>query len=303
MPNNDSSNKPSQYHSIFSSSLFDNKTIIVTGGGSGIGRCTAHELASLGATVILIGRKLEKLQTVAQEIKEDGGIADCFACDIREEVAVQATIKAVLQTHTVIHGLVNNAGGQFPSPLTGINQKGWETVVRTNLTGGFLMAKEVYLKSMSKHGGSIVNIVADMWGGMPSMGHSGAARAGMVNFTQTAAVEWASSGVRVNAIAPGWVASSGMDSYPDSMKPWIISLRDAVPLKRLGTEAEVSSAICFLLSEGAGFISGDCLRVDGAASQGGRVVPLPQAKNSESYDGFHRSVTPKIFQSENSDEK
>ena len=118
----------------------------------------------------------------------------------------------------------------------------------------------------------------------------------MVNFTQTAAVEWAASGVRVNAVAPGWVASSGMDSYPDAMKPYIQSLKEAVPLKRLATEAEVSSAICFLLSEGANFISGDCLRIDGAASQGGRVMPLAKAKNSESYNGFHRAVTPKIFQ-------
>jgi citronellol/citronellal dehydrogenase len=286
------------YQSVFKDQLFADKTIIVTGGGSGIGRCTAHELAGLGATVVLIGRKLDKLEVVAAEIGEDGGNASCFACDIREEEQVKATVKAILGRHDVIHGLVNNAGGQFPSPLTGINQKGWETVVRTNLTGGFLMAKEVYLKSMSKHGGSIVNIVADMWGGMPGMGHSGAARAGMVNFTQTAAVEWAASGVRVNAIAPGWVASSGMDSYPDSMKPWIINLRDAVPLKRMGTEAEISSAICFLLSDGANFISGDCLRIDGAASQGGRVAPLPAAKNSVSYDGFHRSVIPRIFQQE-----
>ena len=286
------------YQSVLRDNLFKDKTIIVTGGGSGIGRCNAHELASLGATVVLIGRTLEKLESVAKEIAEDGGQADFYACDIREETRVQETVKAIITKHPIIHGLVNNAGGQFPSPLTGINQKGWETVVRTNLTGGFLMAKEVYLKSMSKHGGSIVNIVADMWGGMPGMGHSGAARAGMVNFTQTAAVEWAASGVRVNAVAPGWVASSGMDSYPESMKPWIINLRDAVPLKRMGTEAEVSSAICFLLSDGANFISGDCLRIDGAASQGGRVVPLPKAKNSESYDGFHRSVVPKIFQDE-----
>ena len=286
------------YQSVLRDNLFKDKTIIVTGGGSGIGRCNAHELAALGATVVLIGRTLEKLERVAQEIAEDGGQADFYACDIREEARVQETVKAIVAKRPIIHGLVNNAGGQFPSPLTGINQKGWETVVRTNLTGGFLMAKEVYLKSMSKHGGSIVNIVADMWGGMPGMGHSGAARAGMVNFTQTAAVEWAASGVRVNAVAPGWVASSGMDSYPESMKPWIINLRDAVPLKRMGTEAEVSSAICFLLSDGANFISGDCLRIDGAASQGGRVVPLPKAKNSESYDGFHRSVVPKIFQDE-----
>lgn len=291
-----SDNNKNTYQSVFKEKLFEDKTIIVTGGGSGIGRCSAHELAALGAKVILIGRKLEKLEVVANEIKEDGGLVDFFVCDIREEAIVQQTIKSIIDKHSIIHGLVNNAGGQFPSPLSGINQKGWETVVRTNLTGGFLMAKEVYLKSMSKHGGAIVNIVADMWGGMPGMGHSGAARAGMVNFTQTAAVEWGASGVRVNAIAPGWVASSGMDSYPESMKSWIKGLQEAVPLKRLATEAEVSSAICFLLSDGANFISGDCLRVDGAASQGGRVMPLAKAKNSESYQGFHRAVTPKIFQ-------
>ena len=284
------------YQSVLRENIYADKVMIVTGGGSGIGRCTAHELASLGANVILIGRKQEKLDAVVAEIVEDGGQAEGFVCDIREEDIVKATIKSITAKHPIIHGLVNNAGGQFPSPLTGINQKGWETVVRTNLTGGFLMAKEVYLQSMSKHGGSIVNIVADMWGGMPGMGHSGAARAGMVNFTQTAAVEWAASGVRVNAVAPGWVASSGMDSYPDSMTPWILNLKEAVPLKRLGTEAEISSVICFLLSDGAAFVSGDCLRIDGSASQGGRVAPLPKAKNSESYDGFHRSVVPKIFQ-------
>ena len=286
----------SKYQSVFRSDLFVDKAVIVTGGGSGIGRCTAHELASLGAQVILIGRKQEKLNTVVAEIEEDGGKAVGYSCDIRDEDIVKQTVKEIVSQHPVIAGLVNNAGGQFPAPLTGINQKGWETVVRTNLTGGFLMAKEVYLQSMSKHGGSIVNIVADMWGGMPGMGHSGAARAGMVNFTQTAAVEWAASGVRVNAVAPGWVATSGMDTYPPAMKPWILGLKDAVPLKRMGTESEISSVICFLLSDGAAFVSGDCLRIDGAASQGGRVVPLPAAKNSESYNGFHRAVTPKIFE-------
>ncbi|TNC82983.1 MAG: 2,4-dienoyl-CoA reductase [Oleiphilus sp.] len=284
------------YQSIYRSDLFQDKVVIVTGGGSGIGRCTAHELASLGAQVIIVGRKQEKLDTVVAEIIKDGGRAEAFSCDIRDEEIVRQTVKDIVSRHPVIAGLVNNAGGQFPAPLTGINQKGWETVVRTNLTGGFLMAKEVYMQSMNKHGGSIVNIVADMWGGMPGMGHSGAARAGMVNFTQTAAVEWAASGVRVNAVAPGWVATSGMDTYPPAMKPWILGLKDAIPLKRMGTEAEISSVICFLLSDGAAFVSGDCLRIDGAASQGGRVVPLPKATNSESYNGFHRAVTPKIFE-------
>ena len=283
------------YQSVFHPDLFKGKTFIVTGGGSGIGRCTAHELASLGARVALVGRKVEKVEAVKAEILEDGGIASAHVCDIREEESVKATVKAIIAEHGGLNGLVNNAGGQFPSPLAGINQKGWETVVRTNLTGGFLMAREAYTQSLSKTGGAIVNIVADMWGGMPGMGHSGAARAGMVNFTQTAAVEWGTSGVRVNAVAPGWIASSGMDNYPEHMKQWIRSLGDNVPIKRMGTESEVSSAICFLLSPGASFVNGDCLRIDGAASQGGRVWPLPKAKNNEPYNGFHRAVTPKVL--------
>ena len=284
--------------SIFKPDLFRDQVIIVTGGGSGIGRCTAHELAALGATVILVGRKLEKVQAVADEIHEDGGTAHPYSCDIRDEESVQSTVKLIKEELGPITGLVNNAGGQFPSPLAGINQKGWETVVRTNLTGGFLMAREVYNQSMTKTGGAIVNIVADMWGGMPGMGHSGAARAGMVNFPQTAAVEWGASGVRVNAVAPGWIASSGMDSYPESMKSWIRGLREAVPCKRIGTEAEVSAAICFLLSPGSAFISGDTLRIDGGASHGGRVWPLPRAKNNEAFNGFHRAVTPRVLDDE-----
>lgn len=283
------------YQSVLRPGLFAGQTIIVTGGGSGIGRCTAHELASLGARVALVGRKAEKLEAVKAEITEDGGIASAHPCDIREEEAVKATVKAIIAEHGGLHGLVNNAGGQYPSPLAGINQKGWETVVRTNLTGGFLMAREAYNQAMTKTGGAIVNIVADMWGGMPGMGHSGAARAGMVNFTQTAAVEWGASGVRVNAVAPGWIASSGMDSYPESMKQWIRGLADAVPIKRMGTEAEVSAAICFLLSPAAAFINGDTLRIDGAASQGTRVWPLPKAKNNEPFNGFHRSSTPNVL--------
>ncbi|MCK0162787.1 SDR family oxidoreductase [Marinobacter sp. S6332] len=283
------------YQSVFHPDLFKGQVFIVTGGGSGIGRCTAHELAALGAKVALVGRKVEKVEAVKAEIVEDGGIASAHVCDIREEESVKATVKAIIAEHGGLNGVVNNAGGQFPSPLAGINQKGWETVVRTNLTGGFLMAREAYTQALSKTGGAIVNIVADMWGGMPGMGHSGAARAGMVNFTQTAAVEWGTSGVRVNAVAPGWIASSGMDNYPEHMKQWIRSLGDNVPIKRMGTESEISAAICFLLSPGASFISGDCLRIDGAASQGTRIWPLPKAKNNEPFNGFHRAVTPKVL--------
>ena len=283
------------YNSVFKDDLFTGTTMIVTGGGSGIGRCCAHELASLGAHVVLIGRKAEKLQTVQVEILEDGGSADYWACDIREEESVKATVKAIKEKHGVIHGLLNNAGGQYPSPLAAINQKGFETVVRTNLVGGFLFAREVYNQSMVKTGGSIINIIADMWGGMPGMGHSGAARAGMENFTKTAAFEWGQSGVRVNAIAPGWIISSGMDTYEGAFKAIIPKLEQAVPLSRMGSESEVSGAVCFLLSEAAAFVSGATLRIDGAASLGNRMWPLPKAKNNQPYNGFHRAVMPDVL--------
>ena len=287
------------YRSIFHLELFKDRNIIVTGGGSGIGRCTAHELASLGAHVVLVGRKQEKLDRVLAEITEDGGQASALSCDIRDEESVRNLVSQVVKTRGTIHGLVNNAGGQFPSPLMAISKKGWDAVISTNLTGGFLMAREVFNQSMNRNGGSIVNIVADMWNGMPGMGHSGAARAGMVNFTQTASYEWGHAGVRVNAVAPGWITSSGMDTYPDSFKAVIKTLKAAVPLGRMGNEAEVSSTICYLLSDGAAFISGTTVRIDGAASQGNvAIYPLQAHNKCKPFDGFHREVIPDIFKTD-----
>ena len=284
------------YQSIFRPGLFAGQNIIVTGGGSGIGRCTAHELAHLGAHVTLLARKAERLGRTAAEIAQEGGSVDFHVLDIRQEDAVQETVKAIVAEHGRVHGLVNNAGGQFPSPLGMINQKGFETVVRTNLVGGFLMAREVYVQSMLKHGGSIVNLVADMWRGMPGMGHSGAARAGMVNLTMTASVEWAPSGVRVNAVAPGWIASSGLDTYKGPVKAIIPKLREAVPLKRMGTEAETSAAICFLLSEAAAFITGVTLRVDGGAPLASGIWPMPEHDRSRPFEGFHLGVKPRVLE-------
>jgi citronellol/citronellal dehydrogenase len=286
----------SRYRSVFHPDLFAGQTIIVTGGGSGIGRCTGHELAALGANVVLIGRKQDKLERVCGEIEEDGGKACFFPLDIRDEDAVKTTVQAIATTHDCVEGLVNNAGGQFPSPAEAISQKGFETVVRTNLVGGFLMAREVYTQCMQKRGGAIVNVVADMWNGMPGMAHSGAARAGMVNFTKTVALEWAKSGVRVNAVAPGWIASSGLDHYEGPVRALIPKLREGVPLKRLGTEAEVSAAICFLLSPAAAFISGDTLRIDGGAPLASHIWPMPDHDRSRAFDGFHRAVRPKILE-------
>jgi citronellol/citronellal dehydrogenase len=283
-----------RYHSVFKPGLFAGQTVIVTGGGSGIGRCTAHELASLGAFVVLVGRKQEKLDKVSAEIREDGGQCMAVAFDIRDEEAVKAGIKLVVAERGAVHGLVNNAGGQFPSPAMAISKKGWDAVVSNNLTGGFLVARECFNQSMKKGGGAVVNIIADMWGGMPGMAHSGAARAGMLNFTETASVEWASFGVRVNAVAPGWIASSGMDQYdPAFAKEIIPRLRHSVPAKRLGEEAEVSAAIVFLLSPAAAYVSGACLNVDGASSRNSRVFPMPEHDKSKPFQGFHRATKPK----------
>ncbi len=282
------------YRSIFRADLYAGQVVVVTGAGSGIGRCTAHELAALGARVALVGRKLEKLTAVRDEIDAAGGSASTHSCDIRDEIAVDATVASILAQHGRIDALVNNAGGQFPAPLESIGMKGWDAVVRTNLTGGFLMARECYTQWMQQHGGAIVNVLADMWHGMPGMGHSGAARAGLLNFTETAALEWAP--VRVNAVAPGFIASSGLDQYPPTMAPLIRSMPDIVPLRRFGTESEISAAIVFLLSPAAAFISGACLRVDGAAPNAKRVWPaVGSGRRTQAFDGFHLASRPKVL--------
>ena len=284
------------YQSMLRPGAFQDRNIIVTGGGSGIGRCNAHELASLGATVYLVGRNEEKLTRVAGEIAEDGGVARHRVCDIRDENAVRDMVGSIYAEAKVVHGLVNNAGGQFPAPLSLISQKGFETVVRTNLVGGFLVAREVFVQGMNESGGSIVNITADFHNGMPMMGHSGAARAGMENFTKTAALEWAQCGVRVNAVAPGWIMTSGLDTYDETVRETILNLRHAIPLQRLGREAEVSSVICFLLSDAAAFVSGANVRIDGAASLANAMFKMEPHTNSKPYQPFHREVVPKVLE-------
>ena len=201
------------YQSVYRPGLFGGQVVVVTGGGSGIGRCTAHELAALGATVALVGRDLPKLDMVKVEIEADGGKATTHACDIRDEAQVIAMVDGVLAAHGRIDGLVNNAGGQYRQPMNKISSKGFEAVVRLNLFGGFMVMREVYNRWMEKNGGSIVNIIADIWNGWPNYAHSGAARGGMLTLSESAASEWAPSGVRVNCVAPGGIASSGFDTY------------------------------------------------------------------------------------------
>jgi citronellol/citronellal dehydrogenase len=283
------------YRSAFRPGLFTGKSIIVTGGGSGIGRCTAHELASLGANVTIVGRSAEKLDQVKAEIEEDGGQVGSRVCDIREEGAVIQTIDAVLAAQGRIDGLVNNAGGQWRAPMKTISTKGFEAVVRNNLTGGFIFMREVYTRCMERQGGSIVNIIADIWNGWPNFAHSGAARGGMLTLTESAACEWASSGVRVNCVAPGGIASSGFDRYAPEQQEEIRKFATRVPLQRFGNEAEVAAAIVFLLSPAAAYITGTCIRVDGGTPNARQTCDLVPHQRSVPFDGFHRAKPPAML--------
>ena len=283
------------YRSVFAPGLFKDQTIVVTGGGSGIGRCTAHELASLGARVAIAGRKTEKLENVKAEIEASGGHCEIHAFDIREEAQAKEAVAKIVARHGCIDGLFNNAGGQFPSPAAELSAKGFDVVVRNNLTGGFIVSREVYTQSMRQHGGSIVNMTADYRNGFPNMVHTGAARAGMANLTMTLAYEWAASGVRVNSVAPGWIASSGMDTYTGEFKEQIPRLKGYCPLGRLGTESEVSAAVCFLLSKAAAYITGTEIRIDGGVPLANRSVDLPATDKSQPFNGFHLAVTPKVL--------
>src|SRR5215813_2839368 len=252
--------------SIFRDGLFDGQAIVVSGGGTGIGHATARELAALGAHVVICSRSLEHLEPTREEITAAGGKVTALPCNIRDPEAVETFFAAAVERVGPLHGLVNNAGGQFMSPAEAISPKGWHAVVETNLTGTFQMARAALAHGMREHGGAIVNIVAEVWRGFPGMAHSGAARAGVINLTQTLALEWAAYGVRVNAVAPGIINSSGLKTYPSAVQAQLASIAQDVPAQRMGTEREVAAAVVFLLSPAAAFISGATLKVDGAGS-------------------------------------
>ncbi len=289
------------YQSVFRPGVFQGQVVLITGGGSGIGRCTAHELASLGATVAIVGREAEKLAGVKAEIEADGGRCTTHPCDIRDEAGVIAMIDAVLATHGRIDGLVNNAGGQYRQPMNKISTKGFEAVVKLNLVSGFVVMREVYNRWMEKNGGSIVNIIADIWGGWANYAHSGASRGGMWTLSESAASEWAPAGVRVNCVAPGGIASSGFDTYEPEAQAEILKFPPTIPAQRYGNVAEMSGAIVYLLSPVASFITGSCIRVDGGAPNArycwNPPTPLTgtPSDKSQTFNGFHLDQPPKLL--------
>jgi len=249
--------------SVFKPGLFSGKVAIVTGGGTGIGKAITEELLTLGARVVIASRNEDKVTGAAQEMGKLGEVAP-LKCNIRSEAEVKNLVSTTLEKFGRLDFLVNNGGGQFPCPAADMTLKGWNAVIETNLTGTYLMSREAHQQYMSEHGGVIVNIIADMFRGFPMMAHTGAARAGVENLSRSLAVEWAEDGMRVNCIAPGVVfSSSAKANYDFDILGGSIP---GIPAKRLGLTQEVSSAVCFLLSPGASFISGATLRVDAGGS-------------------------------------
>jgi citronellol/citronellal dehydrogenase len=277
--------QPVSYASVFRPGLLDGQVVLVTGGGTGIGRCIAHEVAALGGTVVCAARREEPLREVVAEITDASGQADWVQANVRDEAAVEQALATVLDRHGRLDGLVNNAGGQFLAPAEQITPNGWRSVIDLNLTGTFLVSRAAFGAWMGEHGGAVVNIVADMWNGFPLMAHTGAARAGVVNLTRTLAVEWASRHVRVNAVAPGIIRSSGMDTYPEEVRDAAVEVARRVPAGRIGTESEVSAAVAFLLSEAAAIITGETIRVDGGASLA--RTPVVELGAGEPFPPFH----------------
>ncbi|MCC7245151.1 MAG: SDR family oxidoreductase [Saprospiraceae bacterium] len=253
---------------MFQSHLFEGKSVLVTGGGSGIGFAIARQFLQCGATVFIGSRKAERLEEARQSLERYGPVYT-RTLDIREPEQAAAMADFIAEKSGVLDILINNAGGQFPSPAEDISPKGWQAVINNNLNGTWYMTQAMAKKFFfPQQQGVVVTITVNNYRGFPGMAHTAAARAGISNFTQTLAVEWASRGVRLNCIAPGIIKSSGLENYPPEM---YADVARTIPMKRLGTVDEVASLALFLASPMAAYITGDTIYVDGGARLWGDI--------------------------------
>ncbi|MEA2388172.1 MAG: citronellol/citronellal dehydrogenase [Thermoleophilaceae bacterium] len=245
---------------IFAPGLLDGQVIVVTGGGSGLGRATAVELAACGARVIVAGRRQEPLDETAAECED--GHCEAVVCDIREEDQVAGLVDGVLERHGRIDTLVNNAGGQYMSPAEDLTAKGFETVVRLNLIGTWLMTHAVATRAMMPaEGGRILNVTLSPHHGLPGMAHSSAARAAVENMTRVLSIEWARFQIKLTAIAAGHFETDALQKYPEPVRAGVAR---TVPLQRLGRPEEHAWLVAFLASEAGDYYSGDVITLDGA---------------------------------------
>lgn len=228
---------------MFSNQTLENKIILVTGGGSGIGFSIAESALKCGAkTVYIASRDQNKIKLSEENLS---ALGDCrsFVCDIRHPDQNQALADFIKTESGHLDILVNNAGGQFPSAAEEINVKGWNAVINNNLNGTWyltqIMANQFFIPQKT---GNIINIIANIFRGFPGMAHTGAARAGVDNLTKTLAVEWAQHHIKINAIAPGIISSTGLENYPPEL---LKGISERIPMKRLGTTQEVADLAIF----------------------------------------------------------
>lgn len=262
---------------MYKEDLFKNKIALVTGGRSGIGYAIAKQYLQLGAKVVIASRKAEPLAAAAVELSAFGD-CDHKACDIRKTDQIQALVAHIKEKHGRLDILINNAGGQFPAPAELISEKGWAAVINNNLNGTFYMSQAMANAFfIPQNEGVILNIVANMWRGFPGMAHTGAARAGVDNLTKTLGQEWAEYNIRVNAIAPGIIESSGLETYPEPIKRFFDEARKANLMKRFGTVEDVANSVMFYTSPLSSYISGTTLYVDGLDHLAGQGMALYKA--------------------------
>lgn len=256
---------------VYRDDLFEGQVVVVTGAGSGLGRAMGILFARLGAHVVTCGRDEDKLADAADGFAVHGKQLETFALSIRDVNAVDNFINGIFERHGRLDVLVNNAGGQFPLAATKISPNGWRAVIDTNLNGTWNMmqaAARQWQASGTK--GNIINIVADIWRGMPQMAHTAAARAGVIYASKTVAVEWAEMGVRVNCLAPGCCESSAFGRYPPAGAE---SFTQSNPMLRAGDEWDVAEGCVYLASDAAKFVTGEVLTIDGGQQLWGDPWP------------------------------
>ena len=245
---------------------------MVSGGGSGIGRAIAYVLTRLGARVVICGRRADKLEETAAGIERHFGKRIAIrAMTIREPDQVQELFQETWDKFGRLDVLVNSAGGQFPQAAIDFSVKGWNAVIDTNLNGTWYM-----MQCAARHwrdqgvGGSIANIVAVVSRGNPQVAHTAAARAGVITLSKTLSVEWAPLGIRVNCVAPGSIATDGLNVYPrEAAEAFTISN----PMKRLGDVIDIAQSVVYLTASSGKFITGEVLTVDGGRQNWGEDWP------------------------------
>ena len=244
----------------------EGRTAIVTGSSQGIGEVTAKRFAGEGADVVVTSRSQEKIDEVAAEINDSDrpGRAIAVECDVRDRDAVEALVNATVEEFGGLDSMVNNAGASFMAGFDDISENGWKTIVDINLHGTFHCSQVAGERMQEGDGGTIINL-ASVAGidGSPYMSHYGAAKAGVVNLTRTLAYEYASHGIRVNCVAPGFVATPGVESQMGVAADEVD--RTEVE-RRMGVSEEIADIVQFLASEASSYIVGETITAKGLPS-------------------------------------